>query len=129
MMQRALLPTLLAAPLLAAGLPAQAQFAGNMTCKITRICDGAGQCQASSESHAFVFENAKLNRRGEGSVTLRYGGKAHEAYSVSEIGPLIWAEGKKDLQTLSSAGGDHAIWQSFDWRRDRAVLRFMTCEE
>lgn len=108
---------------------AEAQSAWSFACTITRVCDGAGNCRDARASVQFTAGQERLNNRGEGTLRLQIGETPTEVYSLSEIGPLVWAEADRKVHSLSLSGGDNAIWQVFDVVDDKAEIRFLRCEK
>lgn len=122
---RAILAGMLAVQTAVAALPAPALEAMDLRCVAARSCDAGGSCTAEEGVH--VLRIRPIFARDDGSTRLEVeiDGGLRDGSALTDRGPILWREGREDLQTLLLLGDGAALWH-----RPEATdpVLFLACE-
>ncbi len=102
-----------------------------LDCDFVTTCDQDGACGPAGDLRVtFTLEPVEVGLHGDGTYVLRHDAVTAEMVQYSPFGPMVWTEGKSDVQTLSGTGHSTMIWQQMRITDGpTSVIHFLKCEE
>lgn len=98
-----------------------------LDCRVVRVCDAAGNCEAATDAVAFRMEPVQVGQDGSGRYELQYGDTETAMNSGSEIGPFVWTVGE-ERHTLLASSETNFLWHRLTLDPlPAATVRFLTC--
>jgi len=115
-----------------AALPLMAKAEGAMRefdCVAARYCTETGDCVPSDRAILFRLEPQNIDQDGAGTYLISYGDVTTEAHQTGAIGPILWAEGANDKQSLMPLSEGRLLWHRLDLAKaPESRVIFLNCE-
>ena len=98
-----------------------------LDCRVVRVCDAAGNCQAATEAVAFRMEPAQVGPDGAGRYQLKYDETEVAMEALSDAGPFVWTVGDEH-NTLLVSSQTQLLWHRLAVSPvPAATVRFLEC--
>ena len=100
-----------------------------LNCQVVNTCDANGSCGAGLRNVSFRLDPVSVGSQGEGSYVISYDDVSADMFMQSFEGPIIWSEGRDDVQTLMVSGQTTLLWIHTQGSDPQSLaVEFLDCE-